>query len=152
MRRDGRSQAQAAWEEYGMTDDPQFVEKVRAYVAAARADGWTWKKRYASEPEHWGAELDRSGFKIVALSRGDDTKPFSGGYKYQASIHIWGPDGLAIKPPDTYDWAAIQAGVTQCNLCNKTGVKTFRYSFAGRCCHECIPAARAEHERPGWNS
>lgn len=71
-------------------------------------------------------------------------------WKYEAEVNIWGPDKLAIRPPATYDFAAIQAAQTTCSHCKKTGVKTQRYSFAGRCCEACLPEMRRKHEGPGW--
>ncbi len=39
-----------------------------------------------------------------------------------------------------------------CNLCQKSVgyINLMRYSFAGKCCGDCLPKARAEYEQPGW--
>lgn len=41
------------------------------------------------------------------------------------------------------------------NICPKCGkdvglANMHRYSFAGRCCEECLPKMREIHEQPGW--
>ncbi len=92
-----------------------------------------------------------AAWRDAAVADGWDRRP-TYIMPFVASISLWGPDGLAITPPATYDWPAIQAGATTCRACKKVGVKTVRYSFAGRCCEACLPAMRAAHEKPGWNN
>ena len=138
-----------AFEEYGLTDDAEHIEAVRTFIAAAVTDGWLIAPTYGSESVERAATLEREGFKMQALMRDDGDKP---GYRYQAQIHMWGPDGLSIHPASTYDWPEIQASCRTCNLCGKKDTETFRYSFAGRCCEACVPKARAEYERGNWTA
>jgi hypothetical protein len=134
-------------EQHGLTNDPIWIERVRAFVAAAVADGWRREQYFQSEPLERACKLYRDGFTLSVLMRDGQT----GNYRFQTDIHGWGPDGLSINLPNEYDWHAIQALVTTCNLCNAKDVKTFRYSFAGRCCESCVPKARAQFEKPGWD-
>jgi hypothetical protein len=81
-----------------------------------------------------------------------DHREKKGKWAYEASISIWGPDGMAVGVPELYEWGAVKAGLRTCNACGKTDVETFRFSFAGRCCNDCIPAMRKKHEYPGWTN
>jgi hypothetical protein len=132
--------------EFGFTNDPQRYQATIAYRDAAVQDGWSIRPTYASEPIEGAATLEKDGFtmQVLALQKTD------GKFKYQASIHIWGPDGLAIKPGETYNWSQITAGQKTCNECGATEVEPQQFSFAGRCCKPCLPRARAEYEREGW--
>lgn len=134
---------------FGFTNEDDHIESVRAFVAAAVADGWSIEPTYGSEPVTSAARLQKAGYMGQALMRVKD-KPSK--WKYEAQISLWGPDGLAIKPPCPYDWNAITAGTTRCSACGADGVKTVRYSFAGRCCESCLPKMREQHERPGWTN
>lgn len=59
--------------------------------------------------------------------------------------------GLAIKTPKVYNFEEIVLGLKTCGICNTKNVQTFRYSFAGRCCENCLPAAKEKFEKHGWN-
>ena len=109
-----------------------MTEQVTSYREAAIADGWQPKA---------GSDyrLLRDGFVMDARES-----------CAWDCIHIWGPDGLAIKVPSIYDWIAIQAGTKRCQFCKAKNVETQRVGFAGRCCAKCLPAKRAEIETPGW--
>jgi hypothetical protein len=109
---------------------------------AAVKDGWLIEPTYEHESIDRAATLKKEGFFIQVITR----------LGKEASINIWGPDGMAINPPDTYSWAAISSGLCICNLCGKTDVETHRFSFAGRACLECLPAAKKKHEYPGWTN
>lgn len=41
-----------------------------------------------------------------------------------------------------------------CPVCNKSVPykNQSHYSFAGRCCKECLPAMKEKYEAPGWNN
>ena len=115
---------------------------------AAVADGWEAKPTYENESIDRATSLTRDGFKMQIITRYDPKGKV--GFKYVTSVNLWGPDRLAIKPTKEYSWKAIIAGLRTCNHCEASDVETFRYSFAGRACEECLPALKAEHERPGW--
>lgn len=132
--------------DYGYTNSDSEIESVRQFVADAIADGWVQSKRYDSEPVERSCELTKDDFKMAVLTRVGGV----GKWKYQTSIHAWAPDRLAIRLKEKYDWSIFENAQTTCNLCFKTGVETQRYSFAGRCCSECIDQARKDHEQPGW--
>lgn len=66
-----------------------------------------------------------------------------------ARISIWGPDELQIKVPETYRPLG-KADLDTCAYCHRTGTKTARVSFAGRCCQDCLSEQRKELEYPGW--
>lgn len=119
-----------AFKQFGLTDDETFLEAARDFRFAALADGWVAK-------DDTGEHFEKEGFNLHVLSR--ICKPGSNRYRYMASVHIWGPDRLAIFPPDVYDWETIKARVRTCNYCGASDVDTQRISFAGRSCAKCIP-------------
>jgi len=131
--------------EFGFTNDHEKVVAARAFMDAAASDGWSIKPTY-SEPVECAASLERDGFSMLIIARENGGEKF----KYQAQVNIWGPDRLAIAAPKEYSWAKILGALSHCNVCDKDGVEIHRYSFAGRCCADCLPAMRAKHERPGW--
>lgn len=136
--------------DFGFTNDQTRFALVRAYVAAAVADGWSIEPTYGtSESVDRAAKLTRDGFVMLTLAR---EYPAGSKWAGEARISMWAPDGLAIKPPDTYDWAAIQAGVRHCNWCDADDVETFRAGFAGRVCQQCLKEARVKYEFPGWTN
>ena len=146
--------------EFGFTNDPQELEKVISFRDAAIADGWAIKPSYPSESMGRASRLEKEGFIIQVLSR--DNTPESKfppnpndrvgiKWEYEVDIHIWGPDGLIIREPSSYDWEEIKKGVITCNQCGKEG-KTFRFFFAGRACAECLPALKKKYEKPGWDN
>lgn len=122
--------------------------KAEAWRDAAVADGWSIEPTYDYEPVERAWRLSREGFSVQGITRAarDDTEMTT------ADIHIWGPDGLAIRPPPIYDWSAIVAGSRTCNACGATDVETQRYGFAGRCCAACRPEMARIHEQPGWTN
>lgn len=124
----------------GLTNDKTRLDAVRAFRDAAVADGWEISPTYRSESQDRVAHLVRDGFVMMIVTRDE----------YEASVSIWGPDGLHIKPPSVYDWQAIQDRVNTCNECGAKG-PTVRFSFAGRCCNTCLPGMREKYEKPGWN-
>jgi hypothetical protein len=104
----------------------------REFRAAAFADGWVAKDLLNAQ-----YRLEKQGFVMFC----DENQ----------ALCAWGPDGLAIiLDDDVYSWNHFISGLSRCNLCNAKGVTTFRYSFAGRCCLQCLPGAQKEHEFRGW--
>lgn len=72
---------------------------------AAVADGWSIEPTYAHEPKEHAFRLWRDGYCAQGLAR-----PIPGphGTIPVPEIHIWGPDGLSIKTPETYDFEHIR--------------------------------------------
>jgi hypothetical protein len=130
---------------FGFTNDESQWNAANAYREAAIKDGWD-VSQLSSEPIESWCKLERLGFVTHVLAR----VLIGCKWKYQAMVSIWGPDGLAIPAPKTYDWSAISSGTTQCMSCGKAGVEIHRFSFAGRCCADCLPAMREQYEYPGW--
>lgn len=123
-----------------------FVALAHRWREAAIADGWNAEPSYGDhEPLERAWRLTRDGYVIQGLSRAGDDKSLP-----TASVHIWGPDGLAIEPPLEYDLAAIRRGAETCSECGACPVRTERVAFANRVCGECAPAARRALETPGW--
>lgn len=117
------------------------------WKAAAEADGWEFSPTYQSEPVDHAFSGTKDGFKIQGLARpgNDETCPC-------ASIHIWGPDGLAVQTPLEYSMEAIRQGTRTCNYCGTEDVDTTRVGFAGRCCQSCLPTIRPQVETRGWTN
>jgi len=138
--------------EFGFTNDKEHFLSVVSFRDAAINDGWEAEATY---PKHedisQASKLNKNGFVMMIITRiTDPSQRYPSKWKYQASIHIWGPDGLAIIPPSEYSWDEIRAGLRICANCGREDVDTQRYSFAGRCCEECLPKMRELHEKPGW--
>lgn len=131
----------------GFSRGTEIVDYVRSYVAEMAADGWSTEPTYNGEAIERATRLRRDGFIASSTAR-----PSADGLKSSASIHVWGPDGLAIVPPFPYSFDACMAATETCSACRKTGVPTERVGFAGRVCATCLPAQRARIETPGWNS
>lgn len=124
----------------------ELILKAIAWREAALADGWTIEPTYQQhEPMETAFKMHRDGFLVQGLAR-----PPSATMLGTGEIHCWGPDGLAIHAGEIYDFAALQADLRICHNCAKADVDTMRYSFAGRCCAECLPEMRRVHEQPGW--
>ena len=131
--------------QFGHTNDVKYFEAANAFIQAAVADGWELNQTYPSECAQRACRLTRDGFVISAITRKDVGK-----WKYEVSLHAWAPDGLAIKLPTVYNPETFLKAETTCGICKKEVDKTFRYSFAGRACVDCLPEARKKHEQPGW--
>ncbi len=134
------------WEELRALRAPSIALSL-AWRDAAVADGWACEPTYGDHES-----VDRAyrlnhpeGFTAQGLARTGSERSLP-----VAELHIWGPDGLRIEPPATYDMAAIRAGLRRCDNCKATDVSTRRYSFAGRCCDACRPEMARQHEQPGW--
>lgn len=117
-------------------------DKIQKFKKDAVADGWSIERNYKNEPEDRAARLTKDGFVMIIFLREKDE-----------SITAWGPDGLQIIPiPEKYSMEKLKELLTFCPVCGKSGVETTRYSFAGRCCLECLPAMQKKHEFPGWTN
>jgi hypothetical protein len=138
--------------DFGFTDDESMWLAVQHWRDAALADGWSIAPTYGDhEPVESAARLTRPGGWVVqVLSR--DRRETGRGKAFEATIHAWGPDGLAVTPPPIYDFAAMQSGLRTCLACGATDVATQRVNFAGRVCITCLPEQRRLTERPGWTS
>jgi hypothetical protein len=139
----------------GYTEDRRQLEAVRAWVKAAEADGWSLRPTFPkNETAESAATLERDGFKLMTLARVHQPQDRPGLRKraefYAVSIHLWGPDGVAIEPPPLYDWGAVRAGLRKCPECGAEDVETFRVAFANRACGSCRPALAKALEFPGW--
>jgi len=117
-------------------------QEVQAWVAAAVADGWTVRPAFKTESIERAAALEKDGWEARTLSR----PPKKHG-SIQASIHVWGPDKLAIRVSPPYSWEKLVSGLRACDNCKATDVETTRYYFAGRVCLECREVLK---EEPGW--
>ena len=129
----------------------EHLKQVQKFRDDAVKDGWLIKPTYDRESVESASSLSKDGFSMLILTRTHDLKLYPNIKNlYEAKVSIWGSDGLAIEPPLEYDMQKIIDGTRFCKHCGKTNVDTFRYSFAGRCCKDCLPAMREKHERPGW--
>jgi hypothetical protein len=143
---------QRAFKQYGFTNDLSWLKQVEAFRDAAVADGWSIEPTYASESVERAANLHKNGFTMSVLTRDkrNDPEHLRGKWAVEAHVSIWGPDGLALSVPESYDWQVIQEAIHTCDNCKKRVEQTHRYSFAGRCCAECLPAMRKKYEYRGW--
>jgi hypothetical protein len=125
----------------------EHVRLATEWRLAAEADGWVFSPTYQTEPVEHAFRGCYEGFTIQGLARPGDERMGPCG-----SIHIWGPDGLYVRPPLTYDMDQIRKNARVCQYCKAEDVDTIRMGFAGRTCHTCYPTVRAQVERPGWNN
>lgn len=123
------------------------IDRATAWREDAMADGWSCEATYGHEPVESAFTMQREGFVAMGLARQETKTMLAGG-----KINLWGPDGLAIEPPETYDWEAITSGLRTCANCGATDVDTQRYSFAGRCCAKCRPEMAKTHESGNWTA
>jgi len=135
---------------YSHTNDLEMIKAARDYMQAAIADGWEHAPTYTQEVEERACSLTREGYKMMIIAR--EALPEDRVKNSMTSICIWGPDSLAIIPPDTYDFVNIVENSHLCNFCKKVAEQTHRVGFAGRSCAECLPKQKAKHEYPGWTN
>lgn len=134
--------------EWGFTNDPDRIQGAKQFRDDAVADGWSIEPTYGDhEPMERAAKLCRDGYAMSVI-----TREKTGGWQFEAKVHIWGPDRLAIDPPEFYDFAEIERRTRICGYCGATEVRTQRVGFAGRCCENCLPAMRKRIETPGWTN
>ena len=136
--------------DFGFTKDPKQMQWAQDWRDAAIADGWSHEPTYNSEPEDRACQMSRDGFVAQILTR-DIIKP-AGKWLYEADVHVWAPDRLAIDVPrgEAYDWNVLVDRIRTCPACKRTDVDTVRVFFAGRCCADCASALREKMEQPGW--
>lgn len=134
-------------EGFGLTNNVTALSGAIQYIEDAVDDGWNSEPTYTHEGISSAATLTREGFKIMVLARTLTESRF----RYQANVSIWGPDGLGIRPPELYNFEHIKEGLRVCNECGEADVDTFRYSFAGRACKDCLPAMKKNFEGRGWD-
>lgn len=133
--------------EWGFTNEPARLRGAKQFRDDAVADGWSIEPTYISESVDSASRLKRDGFVMLIV-----TREKVGKWEFEANVNIWGPDGLAIRPPEFYDFSKIELGTRTCNYCGKSDVPTERVGFAGRCCAACLPEARRKIETPGWTN
>lgn len=128
------------------------LRHVQRFRDNAVKDSWSIKPTYDHhESVESASSLSKDGFSMLILTRTHDLNKYPNVKNlYEVEISIWGSDGLAIEPPQEYDMQKIIDGMRFCKHCGKTDVNTFRYSFAGRCCKDCLSALRERFEKPGW--
>lgn len=138
----------AKWSSYGFTNEDSHYRMVCDWRDAAIADGWTCEPAYPKS-EDWteSCKLDKDGFSAMVITR---TKTAGIKWKYEAMVSIWGKDKLQIIAKFPYNWEDVVDGLTTCNNCGAKNVHTERYSFAGRCCKDCISEMREIHEPANW--
>lgn len=125
------------------------IKDVRAWVEAARKDGWAISATYSSESVERAAKLEREGWNALAIMRPqglDGTWPV----KDCASLSVWGPDGLQINVPSSYSWKACQEALSLCNVCGQKSKDVERASFAGRYCNACHKKEAPNLYYRGW--
>jgi hypothetical protein len=138
--------------EWGFSNNAADLEAVRQWVADAVADGWEINPTYRTEPVESAATLDKNGFRAMVLMRDRGEGETDRGWRYEAKVSAWGPDGLAIRVSRKYDFALIKKALRRCAECGKEDMDTQRVGFAGRVCSDCLPEARKKHEYPGWTN
>lgn len=136
--------------DFGFTNDRAKWEGANVYREAAIAGGWTCEATYKSEPVDSAATLSRDGWKLSIISRDKSDK--GGKWKYEASVHVWAPDGLQVTVSNQYDFEQLKAAIRNCNECGADDVETTRYSFAGRWCLKCnsSPELNKKYHYHGW--
>ena len=143
-------EAQKAFEDWGLTNYQEDLDAVIVFREAAHADGWDRQPLFGNEHMDSASKLTKAGFVMHTLTRTNDPKQNK--YKFTSNISIWGPDGLAIPAPLFYSMEALIKATRTCPICKKDDVDTQRYSFAGRCCKDCLPEMQRIHEYPGWTN
>ena len=106
-------------------------------------DGWDHTPIYkkVSGPDI-STEFHKDGFTIHIYRKGDAISD---------SISAWGPDILAIRLPESYNFEALQDALKVCDYCGSVG-ETKRIGFAGRVCEQCHKENVARVEYRGWNN
>lgn len=120
------------------------------WVKDAIADGWLAEPTYKGEDIDNATRLMKEGFIVLAIDRVEKKQPW-GITPAQQSVHVWGPDGLAIDPPETYSMEELKRKLRICGYCGKEG-PTKRIGFAGRTCDECHAKNVSRIEYPGWTN
>jgi hypothetical protein len=119
------------------------MEAVRAFRDAAVADGWLIDATYKTESVDRASTLQKDGYTMQVITR----EP-QGDMNASANVHVWGPDGLSIKPPTVYSFDSLKQVSRCCQYCSAVDVETVRVGFAGRACKPCAPV---EEKKLGRN-
>lgn len=127
--------------DFGFTNDEAKIVAAETWRDAAAADGWSMTPTYAP---HEGIEraaklLHPDGYQAQIITRRRRAEDRHKKWAGEASVSVWGPDGLSIRSPYVYDMAAIRAATEKCHYCKAFPVKTVRVGFAGRACEACQP-------------
>lgn len=128
------------------------VAAARAWMIAARSDGWDLRPTYEHEITDFAFTGERDGFKLMGLARlGDEPDKLHGSLPH-GSIDMWCDRRISVSPlPIVYPgWEAIRALSRRCPVCGSDDVPTVRVAFANRACHACAPGMREKMETPGW--
>lgn len=133
--------------QWGFTNKQSDYDRICTFRDAAVNDGWSIKPTYGTESVDRASSLKKDGFVMMIITRETPHK-----WKYEANISIWGPDGLGIPSPYSYDFDKISKSLTTCPVCKAENVETQRFSFAGRCCADCRPKMAAKHEQGNWTA
>ena len=116
------------------------LEASRNFRDAAVADGWFIEPTYGtSESVDHAARLQKDGYIMQVI-----TRPPAERTNGSASVHIWGPDGLAIATPNVYSFEELKKSTRRCQYCKAEDVQTDRVGFAGRACLTCAPIEEAK--------
>ena len=118
------------------------LKEAQTWRDEAIADGWSHSPIYKHEAEDTACHLEREGFVASVYVRNERG----------CHVCVWGPDTLAIEPPNPYDWNLVVYRTHICAYCGNYFDKTVRIGFAGRCCPECRKKHLAEVEYPGWTN
>ena len=65
-------------------------------------------------------------------------------------IMCWGPDRLALKLPESYNFAQMEDNLLLCGRCGEYVEEITRLGFSERVCRLCWGLYLAEVEYPGW--
>lgn len=143
--------------DFGFTNEEDQLWAAEQWRNSAVADGWLASPMYPnSEPSDRATRLKHpDGFVAQVLTRNNVTSPPQHGpgkWKYEAGVHVWGPDGLAVIAGWVYDMNQLRNGLTSCHYCKASDVPTVRVGFAGRVCSDCRTEVAKVVERPGWDN
>lgn len=119
-----------------------------------------WKFKDASAAEYFSALLEDNWILDEEKTKGGNIYLLKEGFTFvfynveteRISAGLWGPDQLVTEIPMPYSYEIMVSNLRKCKTCGREDIETTRYSFAGRCCHDCLPELRRVHEYPGWTN
>ena len=114
-------------------------EQVKAWVEAAKEDGWERKPTYVDESVDSAATLTKYGWLVMVLLR-----------DHQAGISAWTPDKVWVKAPKVYSWDALWVNAQKCMYCGELIDELYVVAFANRACQKCGQVEQAKLPR-GWS-
>ena len=130
---------------FGYTNDIKEYNRVIQYREDAIKDGWSCDEQDIKFNNSYTI-MKKDGFTMHVISR----ELTNSKWTYEAEVTVWGTDKLQIDPPKEYNFEAMVEAMRTCPICGAVDVPTFQYSFAGRCCKNCLPDMKKKHEFPGW--